>query len=73
MTVSVTIELRPFTVPHYVSQVIPPGKRQDGFREAPKFALHELDDAALNQLCDDFRASVLARAREGREGRDLSR
>lgn len=67
MTTKVQVELQPFMVPNYVIQVVPPGRREEGLREAPKFRLCDLDDLTLTQLCDDFRAAVFAKAREGRE------
>lgn len=67
MTVTTKIELRPFTVPNYVIQVVPPGRREEGLIGAPSHRLGDLDDLTLNQLCDDFRAGVMARAREQRE------
>jgi hypothetical protein len=56
------VELRPFTVPNYVIQVTPARPRQEGFVEAPKYALTELDADTLAQLCDDFRKSVFEKA-----------
>lgn len=57
------IELRPFTVPNYVIQVMPPRPRQDGPNfEAPKYALADLDAETLAQLCDEFRAEVFSKA-----------
>ncbi len=56
------IELRGFTVPNFVIQVVPPRPRQEGFTEAPKYALAEIPAEDLASLCDDFRAAVFAKA-----------
>jgi hypothetical protein len=44
--------LRPFTVPNFVIQVTPARAREEGFGEAPKYALAELDAWTLAELCD---------------------
>jgi hypothetical protein len=46
------VELRPFTVPNFVIQVTPARAHEEGFREAPKYALAELDAWTLAELCD---------------------
>lgn len=58
------VELFGFTVPNFVIQKMPPRPRQDGygFAENPKFALKEIPAEDLAALCDDFRASVFAKA-----------
>lgn len=56
------VELQPFSVPNYVIQVVPPGQRQDGFREAPKYRLSEIDADTLAEMCDDFRRAVFEKA-----------
>jgi len=66
MPVTKAVELQPFTVPNYVTVKMPPGKREDGFREAPKYALHELDNRTLIRLCDEFKDAVLRKARADR-------
>jgi hypothetical protein len=66
-----SVELRPFTVPNYVLQVEPPRQRQDGFREAPKYALADLDVETLDQLCWEFRRAVFEKA--GKPDPSLSR
>ena len=59
------IELVPFRVPSYVIQKTPARPRQDGFKEAPKYHLSELDEDTLIALCDQFKADVLAKAKAG--------
>lgn len=61
-TVVKSVILQPMTVPNYVIQHMPPGKRDEGFREAPKYALSELDANTLSLLCDEFRANVFQKA-----------
>jgi hypothetical protein len=62
-------ELAPFTVPHFVGVVQKTGRRQDGFVGAPKYALGDLSDETLNDLCLQFRNDVLDRAAEQRKQR----
>ena len=59
------VELLPFRVPNYVIQKMPVRPRQEGFHEAPKYHLSELDYAVLVQLCDEFREGVFAKAAQG--------
>lgn len=54
--------LRPFTVPNFVLATQAARPRQEGFTEAPKYALSELPAETLADLCDKFRADVFARA-----------
>jgi hypothetical protein len=58
----VKIELRQFTVPNYVIQVVPARPRQEGFKEAPAYPLSEVDAGTLANMCSDFRAAVFAKA-----------
>jgi hypothetical protein len=58
----ITVELRPFNVPNFVLQVMAPGKRQDGVKEAPSYALSELDAGTLSEMCDDFRLEIFRKA-----------
>jgi hypothetical protein len=62
MSVTLSVELQPFTVPNFVREKTRPRPRQDGFHETPCHALHELDQATLSQMCDEFRAGVFAKA-----------
>lgn len=61
-TIQIKRELQPFTVPNYVIQVVPPGTRQQGLQEAPKYHLSELDVETLEGLCAQFRRDVFSRA-----------
>ena len=63
MKITVQQELQPFQVPNYVLAVAPPGKREDGLREPPKYHLSELSDETLSALCNKFREDVFAKAR----------
>ena len=56
------IKLRPFQVPNFALAEQSPGERQDGFKQAPSFALKDLESHTLAQLCRDFRAAVFAKA-----------
>ena len=57
-----TIELHPFSVPNFVRQIVAPGKREDGWREAPAIPLYELSEETLEALCADFRRAVFEKA-----------
>lgn len=61
-----TVRLKPFTVPNYVSasseRESSPADRVMGHSDAPKFHLCDLDAQTLSDLCDEFRASVFAKA-----------
>lgn len=56
------VELQPFRVPGFVFTVSGPRKREDGFTEAPKYALSELDAETLDELCTQFRNDVFRKA-----------
>jgi len=51
------ITLRPLTIPTHVNTIT------EGVRSAPMFALRELSESVLNQLCDQFREDFLKQAR----------
>lgn len=57
-----SVELQPFMTPNYVIQKMPPRPRQEGFVEAPKYHLSEVEADVLAKLCDEFRAAVFAKA-----------
>jgi len=56
------IELSPWLVPNYVTAKMPPVLRQEGFKEAPKWALSEVDAEELSLQCDKFREEVFRKA-----------
>lgn len=58
----VKLQLKPFTVPNFVLVEGSPRPRQEGFREGRKFRLSELDESTLEEMCNEFRASVMAKA-----------
>lgn len=60
--ITLMVKLRPFTVPNFVIQETEPGKRQDGFKEAPSYPLSAVSPETLSAMCDEFRASVYAKA-----------
>jgi len=59
---TIELKLRPFTVPNFVSVEMPAQPRQNGFKEAPSFALHELPPETLDRMCREFRVAVFAKA-----------
>lgn len=46
---------------------MPPGKRQDGFKESPKLKVGDLGDLQLEQIANDWREALFAKAREQRD------
>lgn len=58
----VELKLKPFQVPNYVFSEHPPILRQEGFQESPKFALNELSEESLSELCDQFRTDIFRKA-----------
>ena len=66
MTIITHVKLRPFSVPNFVIQETAPGLKQGGFKEPPKFALHELDTETLEALCVQFREDVFAKVERRR-------
>lgn len=57
-----SVNLRPFSVPSYVIQEVPPRTRQEGIVEAPTYRLDELDAETLAAMCDEFRRAVFHKA-----------
>ena len=62
MKVEMELDLLPFKTPNFVLVKQEPGKREDGFKEGPKFHLKDLDSLTLDKLCDDFRNEVFKKA-----------
>lgn len=61
-TMKTNIELQPFITPNYVLVKMPARPRQEGFQENPKFALSELEESTLSELCDKFREEIFLKA-----------
>ena len=59
---TVTTKLKPWIVPNFVNQEVPPGKRQDGIHALPAIPLSEVDAQTLADMCDAFRAEVFRKA-----------
>ncbi len=63
MKAKIEIELRDFTVPNFVVEVRPPGKKEDGIQfDSEGIPLSDLHPETLGQLCDTFRAAVFCKA-----------
>lgn len=56
------IELQPWQTPNFVIVKVPPRPRQEGWQEAPKFPLSEVDAETLAQMCEAFRVEVFRKA-----------
>lgn len=59
---SIKVKLKPFRVPNFVIQEVPPGKRQDGYISAPSYPLSLLSAETLSEMCDEFRRGVFEKA-----------
>lgn len=59
---AIKIEVQPWQTPNFVSGVMPVRPRQEGFTEAPKWQLSEVDPMVLSELCDMFRAEIFKKA-----------
>lgn len=58
------VKLRPFSTPNFVLAEPKVGQRQDGFTKSPSFHLSELDESTLIEMCDQFKADVLAKSKQ---------
>jgi hypothetical protein len=56
------VELNPWMVPNFVTAKMPPRPRQEGYQEAPAWALKDVDADTLATQCDQFRAEVFRKA-----------
>lgn len=56
----IKIKLSPFSVPNYV--LIEGPSTNDSGIQVPTYALNQLSEEALAELCDEFRASVFKKA-----------
>ena len=61
---TITVKLKPFSVPNFVVGEVPYHSRQDGLQEAPKYHLSELSAETLSEMCDEFRRSVFEKAKK---------
>jgi hypothetical protein len=62
MEAQISLKLKPFTVPNFVTVEPQPGKRQDGFKPALTYSLEALETETLERLCDEFVAAVFKKA-----------
>jgi len=58
----VEVELQPMRIPNFILGVAKPGRKQDGFREGPKWSLSEISEETLSELCNQFRKDVFEKA-----------
>lgn len=56
------LKLQPFVTPNYVLAEMPPGLKQDGMKEVPKWPLTDLTAETVSDLCDEFRREVFKKA-----------
>lgn len=50
----ISLKLKPWTPPIYALVERPPGKREDGFREAPSVHVKDLPEDALHALAHEW-------------------
>lgn len=58
------IKLRPFSIPNFVIQEMPPRTKQEGFSNAPSYYLSEVDAETLSDMCDKFREEIFKKAQK---------
>lgn len=58
------IEIQPWITPNYITGIVPPRKRQDGFNPdlAPKWHISEVDVETLSEQCNKFRDEIFKKA-----------
>lgn len=59
---TIALTLKPFTVPNFVLVETPPGLKQDGPQQLPSIPLRDLPRETLEQLCAQFRESIMQKA-----------
>ena len=59
---TIALTLKPFTVPNFVLVETPPGLKQDGAQQLPSIPLRDLPRETLEQLCAQFRESIMQKA-----------
>ncbi len=59
---TLSLVLKPFTVPNFVIVEGPPGSRDEGFRRLPSYPLSAVDPLTLAQMCEEFRRAVFVKA-----------
>jgi hypothetical protein len=62
MSIKMNIDIVPWMTPNFVSVKMPSRPRQEGFNEGIRYALNELDEQTLSELCDNFRKEVFEKA-----------
>ena len=60
--ITTEIELKPFKVPDYVWQKMPPGYRQGGFLPQSGIELNRIHWRTLGEMCDRFKEEVFKKA-----------
>lgn len=62
MAIETRVKLQHFRTPNFVLVEGEPTTRQEGMKEAHKYALKDLDAFTLGKLCDQFRADIFEKA-----------
>ncbi|HQZ81614.1 MAG TPA: hypothetical protein PLR83_00210 [Pyrinomonadaceae bacterium] len=65
--IKMEVELAPFTTPNFVTVKLPPSDGSSRHLEPSTYALHEISEAILERLCEEFRTNVLEKARKERK------
>ena len=58
----IKLKLKPLSVPNFVIAESRPSTRQEGWKESSSFPLSDLDAETLNEMCNEFRRNVFAKA-----------
>lgn len=59
---NISLKLRPFIVPNFVSVEALPKQRQDGVSFPCTFPLCAVGEDELSRMCDEFRAEIFKKA-----------
>ena len=59
---SIETELAPWPAPSFARIEVPPGNRQDGFKEAPAIPVADLPKASLQALADEWLTDLYNKA-----------
>lgn len=62
ITVTTAVKFRPWNVPNYAVQDVPPRARQEGFSEAPKMSVKELPHQVLDAMAERWLNDLYANA-----------
>ena len=62
VTITQTVRLKPWQVPNFAGIEMPPGLKQEGFKELPTIAIKDLDYEALCGLAEQWLRELFSKA-----------